>query len=611
MTFLVVNNEAARLNALRDMRLLDTPPSESFDRLTRMASKLLGAPVSTISLTDGDRQWFKSRVGVDLQEIPREQAPCSYAIQSDQVFVVPDLATDERFKMSPLVQAGIRFYAGAPLITRSGFGLGTICVVDDKPRTIGLEEERVLRDLAGLVMAQIDIQNMIGRVDATTGQANEHQFHEDLADLATTEPEGWRAGLLVELASPEQVSHGLRVLGGNFAEQVVRAAVSRLRATVGNAVRLYQVGPSRCLAIWDELMARDAEEMMDAFAVILRDPVLCSGIPIVLDAAMGLHRFRLGDATGSHVIRCLFNAVDDARRNGEDRAIYSEAQDRVHARSFCILNDVPKALRGTNEFRLVYQPRIDMPSGRCVGAEALLRWTHPTLGPLSPGEFVPLIEQTEFIDAMTDWVLDAAIGQVAVWRTGGVRAPCVSINASAYNLEAPGFVTKLAAVLERHGVAPAEIELEFTESALAGSALIIKQLEAVRDMGMAVAIDDFGTGYSNLGYLKRLPASVLKIDRSFIMTLGSDERDRRLVKTMIDMAHDLEFRVVAEGIETQEAYDLLRLWNCDEGQGYLMARPMAAADFERWLAAEGGPPIDKVSLVRLADLEQGAARPVA
>src|ERR1700744_3168212 len=155
----IIENEEARQTALRNLGLLDTPPSESFDRITRMASRLLRAPVSTISLTDHDRQWFKSRVGVDLAEIPGKQTPCSYMIRSDRVFVVPDMLEDVRFKDSPLANVGIRFYAGAPLITHSGYGLGTLCVIDEKPRGMSEDEQSVLVDLAAMVMTQIELQN--------------------------------------------------------------------------------------------------------------------------------------------------------------------------------------------------------------------------------------------------------------------------------------------------------------------------------------------------------------------------------------------------------------------------------------------------------------------
>src|SRR5262249_4552707 len=153
----IIENEEARLNALRNLQLLDTAPSESFDRITRMASRLLGAPVSTISLTDRDRQWFKSRVGVDLAEIPRAEAPCNYAIHSDEVSVVPNPRQHTRSNPTLWARAGIRFYAGAPLITRSGYGLGTLCVIDDKPRAMSEDEQRVLADLAAMVMAQIEL----------------------------------------------------------------------------------------------------------------------------------------------------------------------------------------------------------------------------------------------------------------------------------------------------------------------------------------------------------------------------------------------------------------------------------------------------------------------
>ena len=241
-----LSNEEARLNALRDLRLLNTAPSESYDRLTRLASQLLKAPVSTVSLTDHDRQWFKSRVWVDVTEIPREQAPCSYAIEGSDVFVVPDLAADPRFIGSPLVQAGIRFYAGAPLFTRAGHGLGTICVLDEEPREIDDAAKRVLQDLAGMVMSQIELQNMIGRVDATTGMANQHQLFEDLEDLARAQPGCDAAIVIIEIMSAVQTALALRVIGSSQIDALTQAAMSLIRSSAGNSATLYHVGPMRC-----------------------------------------------------------------------------------------------------------------------------------------------------------------------------------------------------------------------------------------------------------------------------------------------------------------------------------------------------------------------------
>jgi EAL domain-containing protein (putative c-di-GMP-specific phosphodiesterase class I) len=587
----VVQNEEARQNALRDLGLLDTPPSESFDRITRMASRLLGAPVSTISLTDRDRQWFKSRVGVDLEEIPRAQAPCNYAITSDEVFVVPDMLVDDRFAGSLLAQAGIRFYAGAPLITRSGYGLGTLCVVDDKPRQIDQEQQQLLRDLAGMVMAQIELQNSIGRIDATSGYANQHQLFEDLEDLARQHPGALRVALLVEVVSPQQLNHGLRVLGAAYVEELIRGAAAAIRRSVCSAARLYHVGTSRCVVLLDEGGSRGWHEIAENVAAVLRRPVVCAGIPVTPAPVVGVYEFMADQVAPRDVLRRLFSAADDAREASVPVAAYNELRDRANARSFSLLNDVRDALEGKGAFTLVYQPRISAVTGSCVGVEALLRWNHPKLGNVPPSEFIPLVEVTAFAKPMTEWVLDTALAQLAAWRRAFPELT-VSVNASATNLTEPDFASRVGEVLARHGLEADALELEFTESALAsdGSDVAV-QLDALARMGVRMAIDDFGTGYSSLSYLQKLPASVLKIDRSFVQPLPASDRDAKLVRAMIAMAHDLGYRVVAEGVESAAVAELLAGWHCDEMQGFHIARPLPAAEFERWVAARPEVPV--------------------
>jgi EAL domain-containing protein (putative c-di-GMP-specific phosphodiesterase class I)/GGDEF domain-containing protein len=573
----IIENEEARLNALRNLQLLDTAPSESFDRITRMASRLLGAPVSTISLTDHDRQWFKSRVGVDLAEIPRAEAPCTYAIHDDEVFVVPDLLEDTRFNTSLLARAGIRFYAGAPLITRSGYGLGTLCVIDDKPRRMNEDEQRVLIDLAAMVMAQIELQNTIGRIDPTSGLPNEHQLFEDLEDLARRAPGERRVGLLIELVSPQQISHGMRVLGAAYAEELIRNSTQTIRRAIGFGQRLYHVGLTRCVVVLDEATHRALEEVTNDLHGGLHETIACSGIPVSPDPVMGVYAFQTDAVTPRDVLRRLFNAADDARTTGRLVASYNEIRDQAHARSFMLLSDMRDALERRGEFRLVYQPVIDLASGQCVGAEALLRWQHPKLGEVLPAEFIPLVEETAFTRPLTDWVLNAAISQIAQWQRGReVRG--ISINASARNLEETDFADRVDAILHKHGVSARSIQLEFTENALlADDPRVVEQLRALKDMGISIAIDDFGTGYSSLSYLQQFPANVLKIDKSFVKALATSEHDQKLVRAVIYMAHDLGYRVVAEGVESREAYDMLAAWKCDEAQGFYVAHPMSAA----------------------------------
>lgn len=571
------NNEAARLNALRDLKLLDTPPSESFDRLTRMASRLLGAPVSTISLTDGDRQWFKSRVGVDLAEIPREQAPCAYAIKDSEVFVVPDLLDDHRFSTSPLAQAGIRCYAGAPLITRSGFGLGTICVVGDAPRQFGSDERRILLDLAGMVMAQIEVQNMIGRVDGITGYPNQHQFFEDFEDLATHSLEQSSAAAIVEIMGATETSHTLRVLGTSYVDKIVSRTLQVIQQNAGNSGRVYHIQYMRC-AVLGGPDAADARTLAERLLRVLAEPIVCDGIPVTLAPAVGCCDLVAGEVAPEDALRRLLSATDEARDTGRGYALYNPARDEREERRFALVNDFGAALASEDQIRLVYQPRVDLKTGKVVGVEALLRWQHPTLGFVPPGEFIPLVEQTALVRPMTRWVVEAAARQAFAWSRSGLDIR-VSLNASARNLDEADFADRFLDIVQLVGVDPQRLELEFTESATARDRTnVAAQLGALHAAGVVIAIDDFGTGYSNIAYIQKLPISILKIDRSFITDLVESETDRKLVRSMIAMARDLGYSVVAEGIETQAVYNLLAAFGCDEGQGYLVAKPMSCDD---------------------------------
>jgi EAL domain-containing protein (putative c-di-GMP-specific phosphodiesterase class I) len=587
-----VVNEEARLNALRDLRLLDSAPSDSFDRLTRLASQLLAAPVSTISLTDRDRQWFKSKVGVDLTEIPREQAPCAYAIEGRGIFVVPDLTADPRFVGSPLARSGIRFYAGAPLFTREGHGLGTLCVVDDKVRNLRDGEEQVLLDLAGMVMSQIELQNLVGRVDAVTGHANQFQLFEDLDDLGRREPNTAATLLSVDVLSPTRTGYAARVFGSESIGVLMQQALSALNRSVGNSARVYHTDQTRCAVLLEGGLL-DGATCADRVAAALHEPLSCGGVPVIADPSIGIFDFTVGEVTPRDAFKRASNAGDDAREVAGARARYNPASDQRNARRFALLNDFATALDTSGELSLAYQPRIELASGKQCGVEALIRWSHPKFGSVSPGEFVPLVEQTALGRRMTDWVVRTAVAQARRWSSLGTPTP-ISINASAMNLDEDDFAERMLSAALAAQIEPHMLELEFTESAIAREPeRVVAQLQELRASGMAIAIDDFGTGYSNLSYLQQLPVSVLKIDQGFIRNMVASEKDRLLVKTMIAMGHDLGYRVVGEGIETQAAYNMLGEWGCDEGQGFLMAKPMSPEQvFKRMKGGEpvsGGP----------------------
>jgi len=582
---MIVCNEAERLNALRKLDLLDTAPSEQFDRITRMAARLFGLPIAAVSLTDSDRQWFKSRVGVDHFTIPRNKAPCATVAESSDVLVVDDLLEDEFFKDSDLARSGVRFYAGAPLITHDGYCLGAMCVLGLESRAISDDEKSALQDLAAMVMAQIELRHTISRVDPLSGLPNRKQFIEDFGDMTLDRPVGERRlAILVDMATHEQLSNAARVMGSTYLDDMMKEAIGAYRAGMGPAHKLYQLAATQFIAVSPP--GADEEAWRHALESWLASRAQWSTSRFVTTPAIGIAPFTIGQDDCQDVLRIAQNAMQDAHQSGNTIGMYSWAQDAAYRRRFTLLNDFGTALKADQQLRLVYQPRIDLSSGRCLGAEALLRWTHPELGEVPPGEFIPLVEQTLTMRAATLWVLEHAVAQLAAWHADGMPLQ-MSVNISAANLLEPGFVESVMGLLRTHALAPAWLELEVTESAIMenqGAAL--RTLAALDQAGVRLAIDDFGTGYSSLSYLQSIPAHVVKIDQSFVRKLDIDERDRTLVKTMITLSHELGFRVVAEGIETETASDALLRLGCDEGQGYLFARPLAPEDLAAWCARQ-------------------------
>ena len=580
--------ELRRQQALNELHLLDTAPSEAFDRITRMAARLFNLPVAAVSLTDSDRQWFKSRVGVEHTQIPRFPTPCSLVTESADVLVVEDMLLHPGLRDSRLANDGIRFYAGAPLITRDGYCLGAMCVLGTEPRTVDAGEVALLQDMAAMVMAQIELQHALGRRDALSGLPNRTQFIEDFDDFCLDRPTGARhLALILNLATPEQLDAAVRVLGTGYLDEILAEALAWLRVHLDPAVRIYHVGPTQFA--WIVPGERDEQALLKGLRRALARHASSGSGRFVTTATFGLAPFFTGQTACLDVLRWGHSAARGAIDIAGRVAVFDPQHDLIYQRRFTLLGEFGAALERDDQLHLVFQPRVDLASGACVGAEALLRWNHPTLGAVSPGEFIPVIEQTAVVRAATSWVLNAALAQLAAWQRQGI-ALTLSVNVSSANLMEPDFAERVTAAVARHGVAPSMLELEITESAvLENQKQATMVLSRLARAGIKLAIDDFGTGYSSLSYLQNLPADVVKIDQSFIRTMLSDSRTDVLVDTMIRMAHALGYRVVAEGVETAAELARLRVLACDEVQGYFFARPMAPAPFSAWWDSRATP----------------------
>lgn len=580
---LFAQNEEARLGALHQLRLLDTPPSESFDRITRMASQIFDLPVAAVSLTDHDRQWFKSRVGVEHCSIPRDKAPCAQVAESTTMLVVEDLLNDAYYADSALGRAGTRFYAGAPLITSDGFGLGALCVLGTEPRKATSQELAALSDLAAMVMSQIELQHAFGRIDPVSGLATRSQFRDDLIDLAREHPGEGRLAVVVDLARDDQLSRIARVMGAARVDELIREATFSLEKVLGPTRTAYLVGEAQFAFLSPP--DSDTETYLNELRTAFLAWRMSSSVRFVTNIAVGVRPFRLGEVSADNLLRGAVNAAEDARSNDNLVALYSPNNDVAQRRQYDLLRDFGSALETGDQLRLVYQPRVELATGRCVGAEALLRWRHPRLGEISPGEFIPIIEPSSLARPLTQWVLDAAMDQMVEWQRAGTPL-AVSVNVSAANLTETDLVERVQLGLLKRGLPSSLLEIEVTESSIMQQPeQALAMLRELAEAGITLAIDDFGTGHSSLAYLQRLPAQILKIDQAFVRDLNEPSgNDFVLVETMIGLAQKLNYRVVAEGVETNEGASILKMLGCAEAQGFLFSRPLEASAVPRWIA---------------------------
>jgi EAL domain-containing protein (putative c-di-GMP-specific phosphodiesterase class I) len=390
--------------------------------------------------------------------------------------------------------------------------------------------------------------------------------------------------VLVTLSDPETFGEILRVFGHAGSEAFIRAGAERLREILGPGTAVYHVNQLSFVFRLPGRTEPDAPQMIDRIIAGFREPIHCDDVPIDTRIGIGLKAVGLAGGNPGEDLRAALAAAQDSRGRPKSWAWFDPRSDEVHRRSFRLLSDLKAALAGEGELALHYQPKVGLGSGVCDSAEALLRWTHPEFGPVSPGEFVALAETTALVTPMTRWVIDAATRQAAIWAAEGLDV-AVAINVSPKNLEEPDFVEYLLFCCTMRRLDRARIEIEVTEGVQAArGGLIPDRLAALRNLGFSIAIDDFGSGYSNMSYLTRLSAHTLKIDQSLVRGVEEGTLGGRLVSNIVQMGRDLGYRVVAEGVETDSERALLTQWGCDYGQGWHFGRPMPAERFAAWHA---------------------------
>jgi diguanylate cyclase (GGDEF)-like protein/PAS domain S-box-containing protein len=420
--------------------------------------------------------------------------------------------------------------------------------------------------------------------DALTGLPNRNHLYRRLRELLreacqTKDP---FALMILDLDRFKEIND---TLGHHTGDELLRQIAARLQKPLRRTDLIARLGGDEFAILISPLTSRDS---IDAVASRLHQaldaPVVCSGLNLSVGASIGASIFPDHGGDASDLIQRADIAMYVAKSSGLPLAFYDSDKDRNSVRHLTLNGELKRAI-DENELSLYFQPKIRVADRQPVGAECLLRWQHPELGFVPPDEFTRLAEQTGIIQKLTAWVLDTALAQGARWRENGIHLD-LAVNLSAKSLQDTGTVDMVSAALARHGARPEQLVLEITESAIMADPERARSIiDALHALGVSLSIDDFGTGYSSLGYLKRLPVQELKIDKSFVMEMLSNDHDSVIVKSTIDLAHNLNLKVVAEGVEDQAVLERLAALGADVAQGYFISRPVPPAKFAEWLAA--------------------------
>ena len=306
----------------------------------------------------------------------------------------------------------------------------------------------------------------------------------------------------------------------------------------------------------------------------LRESILLDGLRVEVRPKIGIALFPEHTSNATALMQCAFSALETARRKKNEYALYSLGNNSGH-RGPLTMTQLRQAIVA-DELFLLYQPKLNLPQQRVAGLEVLTRWRHPELGLIAPDEFIPVAERTGLIIPLTLWVLHQSLLQSRGWHDLGIDTN-IAVNLSMWNLDAQELPDQINSLLQNTGVKPDKLELEITETAIMSDPQrAIRTLSLIRDLGVRFTIDDFGTGYSSLSYLKKLPVANIKIDKSFVHKMDVDKDNAVIVRSIIDLGHNLGLKVIAEGVERQEEQEMLRMFDCDEVQGFYYSCPITA-----------------------------------
>lgn len=574
-----------RTRTLRALRNPDESRDEVLRQFVRLASQALSIPGSFISVLDDELQHVMAAHNFTLTRSSREDSLCRYAVDSDSTVVIPDTLLDERFATHPLIIGApfIRFYAGTPLKNSTGMILGTLCVTDTTPHPFSPAQVTMLTMLATLVMSFLEAWYSAGFADPVTGLPNRQRLIRDLQFLAASGDRTPRRLVLIDCIDMPRAYELARSMGMGPVESLLKDVATllplRLRPAPGEI--LYTVATGRFALLTRQESRLSAGWVAKQLTGISAD--LGDGLSVALMTHTGEASFITGEMPAQEILRRAVSALHEAIARDVASMCFSEATDTRHTQDFTLMHDLALAIRENRGLWLAYQPKICLHSGKPIGLEALIRWRHPQRGELSPAEFLPFAGQTELLSELTRWVTEQAITRLSRLRDNYIQLP-VTINVSSSDFSRSGFADELEEQMIKAKLPVSLLGIECLETErILESPSAMQGLEMLKLRGFGISLDDFGTGYSNISYLRRMPLDVIKLDRSLISEISSDTGSRVIARSIIAMLKDLDYTVLAEGVENAETVNTLTEFGCDQAQGFFYSRPLAEAALDEWL----------------------------
>ncbi len=519
----------------------------------------------------------------------RTGQPCiGRYILTNPTFATPDYAPLRQ----DAVKSGFAAVTAFPL-RADGEILGTLVIAAIEPDAFGEKEVKLLSELAddlayGIANLRIRAKQQVAEAtirrlayyDPLTELPNRTLLLERVQDAIHTAKQNHHALALLHLHMG-RFREINQILGFRSGDQLLQQLAQRMIPTLKENDVLARVGESDFALLLPKGGADYAIQVAQQLIRVLHDPVEVAGLMVDPCTNIGIALYP-GHATEADTLLWRANvATQDASSTRGSFALYTGGQEQECTRRLSLMGELRQAIE-QNQLMLYCQPKVDIASRRVCGAEALVRWQHPVLGMLATMDFIKLAEHAGLITPLTHWMLGAAFSQSYIWHEAGLERP-LSVNLSAHDLYHPQLIDRIKGLFSTWGIRPELIQFELTESALMKDpAGALETLTKLKKFGIRLFIDDFGTGYSSLSYLQKLPVDSIKIDQSFVMPMVTNNDSAVIVRSTIELGHNLNLEVVAEGVDNQAVWDLLATLKCDVAQGYLVSMPMPAEQFSQW-----------------------------